>query len=71
MMNDLEESNELKKSRNVWLIVAIVALLGAILRWLGVYGEGPGTINWLTIIMFIVAMLIAIIKHIKIDKITV
>ena len=67
-MNNFENINKLKKSRNVWLIVAVVAALGAVMRWFGVYGEGPGTINWLTIVMFIAAIFIVISKHIKLSK---
>ncbi|MDW3095505.1 MAG: hypothetical protein R8G33_07530 [Gammaproteobacteria bacterium] len=65
MMNNSENINKLKKSRSVWLIVAVVAALGALMRWFGVYGEGPGTINWLTVIMFIIAIVIVINRHIK------
>ncbi len=64
-MNNVEDIKKLKKSRNIWLLVAAVAAFGAVMRWLGVYGAGPGTIDWLTIAMYIVAMLIAFSKHIK------
>ncbi len=67
-MNDLENINKLKKSRNIWLIVAVVAAFGAAMRWFGVYGAGSGTINWLTIVMFIVAIFVVINKHIKLSK---
>jgi hypothetical protein len=67
-MNDLENINKLKKSRNIWLIVAVVAAFGAAMRWFGVYGAGPGTISWLTIVMSIVAILVVIIKHIKLSN---
>ncbi|MFK7794171.1 MAG: hypothetical protein AB8B89_02370 [Gammaproteobacteria bacterium] len=69
-MNNIENISKLKKSRNVWVLVAIVATLGAIMRWLGVYGAGPGTINWLTIIMAIVAIVIAISRHIKLSSLS-
>jgi len=68
MMNNLENINKLKKSRNVWLLVAVVAAFGAAMRWFGVYGAGPGTINWLTIVMSIVAMFVVINKHIKLSS---
>ena len=68
MMNNLESINKLKKSRNIWLLVAAVAAFGAIMRWLGVYGAGPGTVSWVMIIMYIVAMLIAFNKHIKLSS---
>jgi|TARA_B110000240_G_scaffold189710_1_gene230025 hypothetical protein len=67
-MNDLENINKLKKSRNIWLIVAVVAGFGAALRWFGVYGAGPGTISWLTIVMSIVAIFVVISKHIKLSN---
>jgi|GEM_PF-6605609 len=69
-MSDFESINKLKKSRNVWLIVALVAALGAVMRWFGVYGAGPGSINWLTIAMFIVAICIVINRHIKLSKLS-
>ena len=69
-MNTLENIDKLKKSRNVWLIVAVVAALGAVMRWFGVYGGGPGTLNWLTIVMSIVAIFIVIIKHIKLTELS-
>ena len=64
-MNNSETINQLKTSRNLWIIVAVVAAFGAVLRWFGVYGEGPGSISWVTIGLYIVAMLFAISKHIK------
>ena len=70
MMNNLENINKLKKSRNVWLLVAVVAAFGAAMRWFGVYGAGPGTINWLTIVMSIVAMFVVINKHIKLSSLS-
>ena len=69
-MNNSENINKLKKSRSVWLIVAVVAALGAVMRWFGVYGEGPGTISWLTVIMFIAAVAIVISKQIKLSKLS-
>ena len=69
-MNDLEDINKLKKSRNIWLIVAAVAAFGAAMRWFGVYGAGPGTISWLTIFMFIVAIFVVISKHIKLSNLS-
>ena len=70
MVNNLEEINKLKKSRNIWLIVAAVAAFGTLMRWFGVYGAGPGSISWLTIGMYIVAMVIAFKQHIKLSNIT-
>ena len=64
-MNDAEEINKLKKSRNLWVLVAVVAAFGAVMRWLGVYGAGPGSIDWVTIGLYVVAMIIAISKHLK------
>jgi hypothetical protein len=70
MMNNSENINKLKKSRNVWLLVAVVAAFGAAMRWFGVYGAGPGTIDWLTIVMYIVAIFVAISKHIKLSNLS-
>ncbi len=69
-MNNIENINKLKKSRNIWILVAVVAALGAAMRWFGVYGEGPGTINWLTIIMAIVAIVIVISRYIKLSNLS-
>lgn len=69
-MSDMEEINKAKKSRNVWLIVAMVAAFGAVMRWLGVYGPGAGSIDWITITMFIVAILVVVSKHIQISKLS-
>ena len=70
MMNNLVNINKLNKSRNVWLLVAVVAAFGAAMRWFGVYGAGPGTINWLTIVMSIVAIFVVINKHIKLSNLS-
>lgn len=70
MNNSVDEINKLKKSRNIWLLVAAVAAFGTLMRWFGVYGEGPGSISWLTIIMYIVAMVIAFIKHINLTNLS-
>jgi hypothetical protein len=40
------------------------------MRCFGVYGAGPGTINWLTIVMSIVAMFVVINKHIKLSSLS-
>ena len=68
MMNDLDDINQLKKSRNLWLLVAVVAAFGAAMRWFGLYGAGPGTVDWLTITMYLVAILVVVSKHIKLSK---
>ena len=69
-MNDSENINSLKKSRNLWILVAVVAAFGAVMRWLGVYGAGPGSIDWVTIGLYVVATLIAISKHIKLSNLS-
>ena len=67
-MSSDDEINNLKKSRNIWLLVAVVAACGSLMRWFGVYGDGPGSISWVTIILYVVAMVIAFSRHIKLTN---
>ena len=67
-MSDLDTIKQLRKSRNLWLLVAVVAASGAAMRWFGVYGPGPGTIDWITITMYVAAILVVVRKHIQLSN---
>ncbi|MFT5608906.1 MAG: hypothetical protein ACI9PZ_002725 [Parvicella sp.] len=67
-MNDSESPSRLKRNRNITIAVAVIAGGGAMMRWLGVYGAGPGTVDSFSIILAGAAIVSAINIHRKLTK---
>lgn len=67
-MVDSEDTGKMRRTRNLAVVVVVLAGFSGVMRWLGFFGSVAGSIDWFSVAVMIIAIGSAINSHLKLGK---